>query len=75
MSDDIAKTPCPGCGALALSIQVGIRLKELGSFSLAGQQMKASGSHAPILRCTECAWEHWGWFETGYACFGDWEAT
>lgn len=72
MSNKLHETPCPECGNLTLRITVGMRLKELGSHSLAGQQVKASASSAPILRC-ECSWEHWGWFEDGYACFGNWE--
>lgn len=72
MSDKLDQTPCPRCAQLTLEIQVGLKVKELGTFSLAGHQIKASAVSAPILRCP-CGWEHWGWFETGYACFGDWK--
>lgn len=52
----VEETLCPQCGAGpgTLSITIKLVLKPLGTFSLAGAQMKASAYEAPILECSEC---------------------
>jgi len=50
----VEETPCPGCGALALRIEERLEAKPLGTFSLAGQQLKASAWLWPWLVCGAC---------------------
>jgi hypothetical protein len=48
-------SPCPVCSTVGtLNISDRIRVKPLGSFSLAGAQMKAPGRVYPFLECTAC---------------------
>ena len=54
MNEDVAETPCPGCGQKALRIEW--RLKAT-SFSLSGQSMKVSTSEVPWLVCGNCGIE------------------
>ena len=37
-----AETPCPRCGHIGLEVGPKMRARPIGSFSLAGQQMKVS---------------------------------
>ncbi len=54
----IEDTPCPGCGEFGLFIELRDRFfaRPLGSFSLAGMQVKASAvkTQWPYLVCGEC---------------------
>ncbi len=54
----IDDSPCPACGTGpgTLSLQVGSRLqaRPLGTFSLAGAQMKVAAIASPVLRCSAC---------------------
>jgi hypothetical protein len=51
-------SPCPVCHATGtLSVGQRIVVRPLGSFSLAGAQLKAPGRVYPVLTCTECGLE------------------
>ncbi len=55
MTDTITKTACPKCtkvGGLHINIQ--LVSKPLGTFSLAGAQVKTSAYQAPVLECQHC---------------------
>ena len=52
-SHDLEKTPCPVCGALALRIEERLTAKPIGTYSLAGAQMKVSVL-VPWLVCGSC---------------------
>lgn len=55
MSGSINRTPCPGCGMINnLYISVEFVAQPIGSFSLAGMQMKVSGRERPVLKCRNC---------------------
>jgi hypothetical protein len=63
----IDDSPCPSCGAGpgTLSVQAGPRLqaRPLGSFSLAGAQMKVAAAAIRVLHCSACGLEvqgRWG---------------
>lgn len=52
--NELAKVPCPTCGmmgSLALVEVGGFRAKPMGTFSLAGNQMKLSANTIPAIRC------------------------
>lgn len=46
---------CPNCGAEnAVTIRPGLSAKQIGEFSLAGQQMKVSARTVAIAECSSC---------------------
>lgn len=47
---------CPACKAPPGSLRLtgGLQARPLGSFSLAGAQMKVSARSVPVLTCTAC---------------------
>lgn len=51
------ETPCPRCGELSLKIEWKLHAKPLGSFSVAGQQMKLVCQEWPYLVCKSCGVE------------------
>ncbi len=53
----VEETPCPACGALALRIESRLAIRQIGTFSLAGQQMKFSADQVPWLVCGSCGVE------------------
>lgn len=52
--DDLANTPCPVCGKKTLELEMRLEAAELGTFSLAGHQMKFSAREWPYLVCRNC---------------------
>lgn len=55
MSRSILTAKCPGCGMRgSLKMAIEIMAKPIGTYSLAGQQMKVSAVEAPVLRCALC---------------------
>lgn len=72
MSETLKKTPCPKCGELTLVLDLRLKAKEIGEFSLAGQQMKFSVQELPHLSCANpvmCDFEEWGRIEGTHAVF------
>lgn len=72
MSDKLETTNCPQCGHTTLKIDVRLTAKDIGDFSLAGNQMKFSAHWKPYLFCwrPECDYERAGWFDdTNHAVF------
>lgn len=72
MTDTIDRTPCPECGFVkndhptsrtGLYIDIEFVAKPLGTFSLAGVQMKVSGRELPVLKCRNCPFELVGEFD------------
>lgn len=53
----IDETPCPACGSKSLRIEERLTTKPIGSFSLAGVQMKVSAVSKPWLVCGTCGIE------------------
>lgn len=53
----VEDTPCPRCGQKTLRIEWRLEVKPIGSFSLSGQQMKASALEWPWLVCGNCGVE------------------
>jgi hypothetical protein len=53
MDTDLSTVTCPDCGVTG-SIELTTRLvaKPIGTFSLAGAQMKVSAVETPVLACT-----------------------
>jgi hypothetical protein len=60
VSDDVADTPCPGCGEKKLRIEWRLTAQPLGSFSLSGHSMKVSATSGPWLVCDGCGIEAQG---------------
>lgn len=60
---------CPSCQVSsrvepnALVVEEVIEVKPLGTFSLAGVQMKASANRRLRLRCTHCLWSILGYID------------
>jgi len=50
----IEETPCPSCGEKTLRIEFKMTIKPIGTFSLAGAQMKFSSRMVPWLICGNC---------------------
>lgn len=48
---------CPACGHEGLKIKRRLVAKDLGTFSLSGQQMKFSAREVPVLICPGCGVE------------------
>lgn len=45
---------CPVCGKKMLRIEMRLRARPIGSYSLSGRQMKASAVEWPYLVCDGC---------------------
>ena len=58
---DLSTIPCPGCDNVGtLYIGTVLQAKPIGSFSLAGNQMKVSAQRIPAIRCSFCSFrETW----------------
>lgn len=55
MAGTITRTSCPKCSVVGyLHIENEFISKEIGDFSLAGAQMKLSGTMRPVLKCHNC---------------------
>lgn len=52
-----AEQSCPQCGFAGLVIEWRLTSKPLGSFSLAGSQMKVSATELPWIKCPACGVE------------------
>jgi hypothetical protein len=64
MTGTINTTPCPECKLIEkLYIDVQFVSSELGTFSLAGAQIKTSGKMLPILKCHNCDFSLMGDFD------------
>ncbi len=50
---DIRK-PCPRCGERQLTLSWWLEAKPIGTFSLAGQQLKFSARENAVVRCQFC---------------------
>jgi hypothetical protein len=61
----IESSPCPACGAPpgCLRVEDVLVAQPLGTFSLAGNQMKVSARTCPKLTCTQCRLELIGRYE------------
>jgi uncharacterized paraquat-inducible protein A len=53
----VKDTACPRCGVKALRIEMRLTAKRIGSFSLAGAQMKVVATEVPWLVCGVCGIE------------------
>jgi hypothetical protein len=50
---DLSVIACPGCGTIgSLELKSRLHARPIGSFSLAGQQMKVSAVAVHVLACT-----------------------
>lgn len=50
--DPLRTLPCPGCGAVGtLTFGTRFRAHPLGTWSLAGHQLKTTASEVPVLEC------------------------
>lgn len=49
-----ADTACPHCGHHGMEMTFRMVAKPLGSFSLAGSQLKFSANEIPYIECPEC---------------------
>ncbi len=47
-------TPCPSCGHIGLTLKTTLLPKPLGTYSLAGAQMKLSAIETLIWSCPAC---------------------
>jgi hypothetical protein len=53
---DLSTLPCPQCENVGtLYIGTVLQAKPIGSFSLAGNQMKVSANAVPGIRCSSCS--------------------
>lgn len=55
--ESIRATTCPGCQASTLTVEYRLRAQPLGTFSLAGQQLKFSALEWPWVVCPGCGAE------------------
>jgi predicted RNA-binding Zn-ribbon protein involved in translation (DUF1610 family) len=64
----MSQRTCPNCGTdkSALSIERQFISREIGEFSLAGNQMKTSASVVLVIKCGECGWKAIGHIEDKY---------
>jgi hypothetical protein len=70
MAGTITRTACPKCKEVGyLHIITRFVAKPLGTWSLAGAQVKTTGSMKPILKCHNCDFDLVGEFD------GDFHAT
>lgn len=52
---NIKDTPCPQCKTIGvLNVEEIFYTKPIGSYSLAGVQMKLTGEWCPVLTCSAC---------------------
>jgi hypothetical protein len=66
MTGTITRTACPECGEVGyLYIDTRFVSKPLGTFSIAGAQMKTVGKMKPVLRCHNCPFDLVGEFDGG----------
>lgn len=56
---------CPACDSRTLGIELRLKAAQIGSFSLAGVQMKFPVSEVPYLVCTTCGSHVEGTIEPG----------
>lgn len=49
--------PCPTCKKTTLRIVFRLVAKNLGTHSLAGEQLKLAAEGVPHIQCTECGYE------------------
>lgn len=57
---------CPNCGAEnTVTIRPGLSAKQIGTFSLAGAQMKFSANEVAIAECSSCDLKVFGRIEAG----------
>ena len=54
MTASVAETPCPQCGKKQLEIERRLTAKPIGSWSLAGMQMKMTAVDWPWIVCRNC---------------------
>ncbi len=52
--NDEVPRPCPECGASPLGLSWGLSARPLGTWSLAGAQMKTSAVEWALVTCTGC---------------------
>jgi len=56
MTGTITRTGCPECSVVGyLYLTSRFIAKPIGEFSLAGAQMKVSGTMKPVLKCHNCS--------------------
>lgn len=55
--DEILSTPCPACGQLYLILETRWDTSDIGTFSLAGMQMKLPAVVEIWIRCLNCGVE------------------
>jgi hypothetical protein len=70
MTEAELRSNCPRCEATPLRIRWELAVKPIGSFSLAGQQMKWSAANRAVVWCTNCSFEVHGTV-TGVEVVGD----
>ena len=63
------RKPCPSCGAYRIRILHELEVRPIGTFSLAGAQMKVSAIIVPVLKCDNCGLTLRGVIKDGYAIF------
>ena len=61
----LPETPCPACGAVALRVEQRLEAKPIGTWSLAGSQMKVFAGYWPWLVCGACGVEARGEIDDG----------
>ena len=54
---DVSETACPACSQVSLEIVERFEAKPVGTWSLAGMQMKMTGTMWPWLVCRSCGVE------------------
>lgn len=52
-----AQLECPMCGHVGFTVSWKLVAKPLGTFSLAGHQMKVSAREVPVVKCDGCGLE------------------
>lgn len=67
----VDRIPCPSCGAEpgCLSITETLVARPLGSWSLAGAQLKTSARSQPVLTCSACPLRVTGTFDGSHVVF------
>lgn len=53
-TNDLANTDCPVCGKKTLALEMRLEARDIGTFSLSGQQMKFSCREWPYVVCGNC---------------------
>lgn len=49
-----ARLVCPECGHGGMDLEWRLQARPIGSFSLAGAQMKFSAREVPVITCPDC---------------------